>query len=120
MKPAKVRERLRGRYPLAEVEHDAGEEARLRHTQQQAESIEVLGAGHESHQTCHQSPAQQDAADPAASTYPLKDQIAGYLKQHVAEEEDASGEAITGSGQSQVCTNPRGCEGDVYPVEIGD
>ena len=36
MKPAKVRERLRGRYPLAEVEHDAGEEARLRHTQQQA------------------------------------------------------------------------------------
>jgi len=78
----------------------------------------VLGAAHESHQTCHrhQSPAQKDAADPAASTYPLEDRIAGYLKQHVTEEEDASGKAITRSGQSQVCTNAGCGEGDVYPV----
>ena len=111
---------LAGRHPLAQVEHDAREKTGFRHSQQQAQSVELVCGLHQGHQGSHHTPAQQDAADPTAGSNPLKDQVAGNLKQHVTEEENSCGDAIACGAEAEILAHPCCREGDVDPIEVGN
>src|SRR5207237_1665704 len=103
-----------------EVEDHAGEEARLRDAQQEAEEIEAPRAADEHHRRRDQAPGDHDARDPEARTQALEQQVARHLEEEVTDEEDAGTAAIDPVVEAEICPHLERCEADIDAVEVGD
>ena len=111
---------LAGREPVGEVEDHAGEEAGLRHAQQEAHGVEAHGAGHEQRAGRDDPPRDHDARDPLARAELVQREVAGDLEEEVGDEEDAGAEAVDGAGEAEVGLEPVLGEGHVHPIQVGD
>ena len=74
--------------PIGQIDDDAGEEACLRHAQQEAKQVELRARLHEGCQDRHRAPGQQDTRDPNPWTVSVHQDVAWHLEQEVADKED--------------------------------
>jgi hypothetical protein len=108
------------RNPVGEIQHHAGEEARLGDPEHDARDVERRDAGHEHRRHRHESPDDHDPGDPQPRPDALEQQVARDLEQAVAEEEEPGADAVRGVAQMQVALQRRGGEPDVHAVDVGD
>ncbi len=68
----------------------------------------------------HQAPADHDAGDPAPGAHALEDQVARNFEQAIAEEEQAGGQAVAGSAETEFALELRRDKADVDAIDVGD
>ena len=108
-----------GREPVGQIQHHAGEEARLDHAQDEAQHIEHGGRGHIGHGHGGSTPEDGDARQRLACADLLQQQVAGHFEQEVADEEDAGAQAVDGLAELQVLQHLQLGEADVDAVYPG-
>ena len=119
MNHATARARSR-REPVAHVQDDAGEEARLGEPKQEPDQVEAFFIPRE-HRTCgNYSPTDHDAADPPPGPDPMQNQVAGHLEQHVSDIEHAGAQTVDLFVEVEVFQHPQFRETDVHPIDDVD
>jgi hypothetical protein len=108
-----------GREPVGQIQHHAGEEARLDHAQDEAQHIEHGGRGHIGHGHGGRAPEDGDARQRLACADLLQQQVAGHFEQEVADEEDAGAQAVDSLAELQVLQHLQLGEADVDAVYPG-
>ncbi len=106
------------REPARQVQHDAGEEARLGRTGEQAQGVEAGRGAHEQQAGGEQAPADHHDRHPAPGTDALQDQIARHPAGQVTDEEDARAQPVHGLAHAQVAQHLQFGEADVDPVQV--
>src|SRR6185295_910324 len=101
-------------------ENDARKEARFCDSQNDARGIERPDASDEHHPDRGDSPADENAGNPAACAHTLQNQIAGDLEQAIADEEQPGAIAVLGVAESKISLQFRGGKADVHPIDIRD
>ena len=104
----------RCRVPVGQVEHDAGEEAGLGDTQQEAEGVEAHRPLDEHEAGGDSAPADHDSGHPPPCTDPVHDEVRGDLEDGVTDEEERGAEGVGGSRDAVV-----GLPGMLGPTEVG-
>ena len=107
------------REPLHEVEDDSREEACLCHAEEEAGDVELHGCADEEHADGDEAPGEHDAGEPAAGAETVEREVGRHFTDGVAEEEDASAEAVDRAAEVQGLVHLQGREGDIGAVHVG-
>src|SRR5882762_8287198 len=110
----------RRRVPVRQIENDAREEARFERAKQEPGHVELQRRLHERHCACDKSPREHDAQQGLANTDALKQQVAGYFEQEVADEEYARAETVCRIAESQRLLHLKLGISDVDAIEKRD
>ena len=106
------------RKPLHEVEDDSGEEACLRHAEEEACDVELHGCPDKEHANGYQAPGQHDAREPAAGAEAVQCEVGGYFADGIAEKEEAGAEAVDCAAEVQGLIHLEGGEADVGAIHV--
>lgn len=106
------------RKPARQVQQDAGEEARLGRTGEQAKGVEPGRGAHEQQAGGQQAPADHHDRHPAPGANALQDQITGHPASEVTDEEDPRAQPVHGLAHAQIAQHLQLGEADVDPVQV--
>ena len=106
--------------PIGQVQDDAGKEAGLEGTEQEAQDIELQRRLHEHQNGRAKAPAHHDAEQRLARADLLQHQVARHLEDQVADEEDAGAESIGFVAEGKRLLHLQLGEADIDAVEEGD
>jgi hypothetical protein len=103
--------------PVRQIEKDSGKVPGLSHPQQKPHNIQVEGCLHEASQHCHDSPTDQYPRNPDTRSDLVQQQVAGYLKNEVAEKEYSREEPELLASDSQFPVHRQSRKANVDAVE---
>ncbi len=106
------------REPARQVQHDAGKEARLGRTGEQAQGVKPGRGTHEQQAGGEQAPADHHDRHPAAGADALQDQIARHPAGQVTDEENARAQPVHGLAHAQVAQHLLLGKAHVDPVQV--
>ena len=111
---------MAGRKPVAQVEDDPREKARLGSPEQEAQNIQADRPLHECRRARDDPPGEHDPGNPHPRPDPVQDEVRRDLEQKVADEEYPGGEPECRRGKPEILVHGQGGESDVDPVQVGD
>ena len=106
--------------PVGEEEDDAGEEAGLGDTQQEAQDVEAGRPLHEHEGGGDDAPGHHDPGQPPARPDLVQQQVARDLEDGIAHEEEAGAEGVRGRADAEVGLELLLGEGDIAAVQERD
>src|SRR5580704_6746057 len=111
---------MQWREPVGEIENHAGEEAGLGEPQGEPQDDEADRPPGEDEGARHQAPADHDAANPAARSDLLEDQIARHLENEITPEKCAGAEPENIRTQPEFLVHGQRGKPDIHTIEIAD
>jgi hypothetical protein len=109
------------REPVAQVVHDAREEARLGDSEEKAQRIELDRSSDEHHRRRDDAPRDHDPSDPSPRANAGQNEIARHLEEPVAEEENPGAKAIGARAETEIAVHLQRRDRDVRAVqEVAD
>src|SRR5262245_32379324 len=82
----------RRREPVAEIQDDAGKEARLRRAEQEAQRVEARGVPQEGHRRRDKTPGDHHPRDPQPRADLVEDDVRRHFEEEITPEEDPGAE----------------------------
>src|SRR3954468_378478 len=80
--------------PVCEIQHDAGEEARLRNTEEKADDAKAGCPGNSRGEAGEDTPTNHDPGDPDTRTDLFHNHVAGHLEDEISPIEGAKGKTV--------------------------
>ena len=108
-----------GREPPGQVQHDARIEARFGQAEHEADAVEGPVVPDEGGEGRDDAPGEQDAGDPLARADTVQDQVAGDLREEVADEEHPGAEAEHRLREVERVLHRQFREADVHAIQVG-
>jgi hypothetical protein len=89
------------RIPIGQVQQHARDKSGFGEAEQKAQGVEHHRRGHEGHGARDHCPGNHNTGNPEPGAYFVHDDIARYLEQDIAEEEDTGPETVDGPTEIQ-------------------
>src|SRR6516165_5421376 len=106
--------------PVGEVENNSRKVSGFGESKQESHYVELVDVRYETCEGGNQSPTEQNARDPDASTDLVQKVIARNFEEKISEEEDATQKAELLAGDRQFPVHGQGGEANVDPVDEGN